>query len=271
MSGLSPRQYQTTCTIALILTACCGCGSQTYEQRVAATKAYFEYRQRVDSALELKAWQQSGVEWRVPKGFTEIPGPAEEGEHDSRQPNFFQRQLPGLLGAWQGTVRVEIPDSDVTELPGWIFVCTNHAAHIAKQDDPSIVPGQFIDELNKILSDELGFDENNALSPWQFTEVRAPQGTPYVKRKTYEFIPLTDPELIKNIDGNQVQMDFQFYRYYVGEIQFAVVTAFPAEQLLDRRERPYNALSHSMEQLVVSDAVPVKQNQAAAQTTGGGF
>ena len=35
-----------------------GCGSQAYEQRLAETAKYYAYRQQVDSALELRAWQE---------------------------------------------------------------------------------------------------------------------------------------------------------------------------------------------------------------------
>ena len=43
--------------VVVIASTMAGCGSQAYEQRLAETAKYYAYRQRVDSALELHAWQ----------------------------------------------------------------------------------------------------------------------------------------------------------------------------------------------------------------------
>ena len=96
--------------ITIAVATLVGCGSQAYEQRLAETAKYYAYRQQVDSALQRNAWQDYGIQMRLPKGFQEIPKQVEEDEHDARQPDFLSQPLPGLIGAWHTEVYVEIPD-----------------------------------------------------------------------------------------------------------------------------------------------------------------
>lgn len=245
-----------------------GCGTQAYEHRLAETARYYEYRQRVDTALERNAWQQFGVELRAPKGFQEIPGPTEEGQHDARHPNFFRAPLPGLIGAWQGEVAVDIPNRDVSTMPAWIFVCTNHQRFLDKLSEPTITPHGLKEDLTNVLATELRYEPDTALNRWQYEEVRAPQGTPYVPRKTYEWIILDDERII---DGSRVRMEFRLVRFDVKEIQFCMLTVVPHEEVLDRRDwrRFYSAIDLAMENLVVSGDPP--RAKSAAQSSGGGF
>ena len=126
-----------------------GCGSQTYEERLAESQKYFEYRQTVDSILEKQWWQagEFGLQFRPPKGFVEIPGPMTDEDPDTRQPNFLTRPLPGLIGAWEATVPVDMEGSDIHEQRAWIFICTNHQDILAKYDDPLIEPEKFTERL----------------------------------------------------------------------------------------------------------------------------
>lgn len=250
----------------LLLTAFVGCGTQAYEHRLQETARYYEYRQRVDTALQRNAWQQFGIEFRVPNGFQEIPGPVEEGEPDIRQPNFLRQRLPGLIGAWQGEVMVDIPNREETSMPAWLFVCTNHNRFLDKQSDPTITPALLIEDLANALATDLRYEPDTAINPWQWEEVRSPQGTAYVPRKTYEWIVLDDE---RNIDGERVRLEFRLIRYYVNEIQFCLLSVIPHGEILDRRERVYTNIDLAMENLVVSGEPP--RPQSAVQSSGGGF
>lgn len=248
-----------------------GCGAQTYEQRLAETAKYYAYRQKVDAALERNPWQEFGIQMRLPKGFQPIPGPVEEGEHDARQPDFFERPLPGLIGAWQTEVYIDQPDAEPTSAPAWLFVCTNHQRFLDKQSDPTSTPALLVEDLTNVLAAELGYEPDTALNRWQYEETRAPSGTPYVPRKTYESIMLDNGD---NPDGNQIRLQFQFIRYYVSQIQFCLLTVVPHEEILDRRDwkrfyGPDSAISLAMENLVVSGDPPRPGN--AVQSSGGGF
>ena len=248
-----------------------GCGSQAYEQRLAETAKYYAYRQRVDSALELRAWQKFGIQMRLPKGFQEIPGPVEEDEHDGRQPDFLSRPLPGLIGAWQTEVYVEIPERESPSMPAWVFLCTNHERFLNLQNEPTDTPELLLDDLSKVLADELLYEPDTALTPWSYEETRAPAGTPYVPRKTYESITLED-ENARNINGERVRMQFRLIRYYVDQIQFCLLTVVPHDEILDRRDwrKVYNGIDLMMENLVVSGEVP-RQQLSGPATSGAGI
>ncbi|MHC4876149.1 MAG: hypothetical protein ACYTGL_06590 [Planctomycetota bacterium] len=277
----------TLVTRKFVLLLCCvgalgasGCGSQTYEERLEASAAYFKYRQLVDSLVQEHAWSAEGITFRPPHGFGELPAPPPPKDEDApppedtRQPAFLTHKLPGLVGAWQSQLRVEIPDSDVEELPGWILICTNHDYHRQKFDNPRIIPAAFMDDATNALADSLGFARNSAVDPWQFSEVRAPSGTAYVPRKDYDWIPLTDPELNFEVDGQRARYDFRLYRYFVGSsIQFTLVTVIPSDEILARSARPYDAIDMAIEQLTVTDEVPRTRTAAPANApaSGGGF
>ena len=248
-----------------------GCGSQAYEQRLAETAKYYAYRQRVDSALELRAWQKYGIQMRLPKGFQEIPGPVEEDEHDGRQPDFLSRPLPGLIGAWQTEVYVEIPERESPSMPAWIFLCTNHERFLNLQIDPTDTPELLLEDLSNALAAELRYEPDTALNRWTYEETRAPAGTPYVPKKTYESIKLED-ENERNINKERVRMQFRLIRYYVDQIQFCLLTVVPHDEILDRRDwrKVYNGIDLMMENLVVSGEVPRKQLSGPA-TSGAGI
>lgn len=245
-----------------------GCGTQTYEQRLAETAKYYTYRQQVDTALTRNAWQEFGIQLRIPKGFQPIPGPTEEDAHDGRQPNFLSKPLPGLIGAWQSEVHVDLPDREEPTMPVWLFVCTNHQRFLDKQSDPSITPALFVEDLGNVLAAELRYEPDTALNRWTYEEVRAPDGTAYVPRKTYEWIMLDDE---REIDGTRVRLQFRLVRYYVNQIQFCLLTVAPHDEIMDRRDwrELYTGINLAMENLVVSGDPP--RQQSAATTSGGGF
>ncbi len=255
--------------ITIAVATLVGCGSQAYEQRLAETAKYYAYRQQVDSALQRNAWQDYGIQMRLPKGFQEIPKPVEEDEHDARQPDFLSQPLPGLIGAWQTEVYVEIPDRESTSMPAWIFLCTNHERFLNQQSDPTATPTLLIEDLSNVLAAELRYEPDTALNRWTYEETRAPIGTPYVPRKTYEWIMLDDE---RTIGDQQVRMQFRLIRYYVNEIQFCLLTVAPHEEILDRGDwrKLYGTIDLMMENLVVSGEPP-RQQRSGPAPSGGGF
>lgn len=235
-----------------------GCGSQTYEQRLAESAKYFEYRQRLDSALEMRAWQGTGIEIRPPKGFIEMPAPGAD-EADQRQPAFFKRPLPGLVGAWSAELRVDVPNLDPPTRPAWVLACTNQRMHVDRETNNNIFPANFSADLADTLADNFGFKRNTAANPWKFTEERVPKGTPYVPYKSFDYIVLDE-----TIDG--VVYDIILYRYSVKDIQLAIVVIAP--QVLDRREKLTDKLFFMMEQLTMTGEIP--KSAAKKQATSGG-
>jgi len=264
MTTLGQSRISLTILTVLAAGSSAGCGTQVYEQRLQETARYYEYRQRVDDALEKVVWKQFGVEFRTPKGFRKIPGPTEEAPHDMRQPPFINRDLPGLLGAWQGQVRIDVPGLEADSLRAFVFICTNHGRFLELDDENP--PGELRNDVAEVLGPALGFDPPS-VTPWTFEEVRAPRGTAYVPRKTYDWILLD--RVTRNIDDQEIEMDFRLYRFEVGEIQLVMISAIPQEDLLDPRERIYTKLEIAMETVQMTGDIPRKLG--AVHSSGGGF
>lgn len=261
------RSGRSLVTLALLTAvACSGCGTQQYEERLKQTELYFAYRQRVDEALEKITWQsaQFDVEFRPPIGFQEIPAPGPEEGHDARQPTFINTRLPGLIGAWQGQVRIDVAGIEATELRAFVFMCTNHSRFLELDDENPA--GLFREDIVERLGPALGFDPPSQ-TPWTWEPVRAPRGTAYVPRKSYEWILLD--KVPCNIDNQNIEMDFKIYRYDEGQIQLAVISVIPHSEMLDPRERIEQRMEYAMEQLQMGSEVPRKTG--AVQSSGGGF
>ena len=237
-----------------------GCGAQTYEQRLAATTAYFEYREKVDQALEQRPWSNFGIDFRAPKGFVEIGAPA-EGEADPRQPPALGRPLPGLLAVWRADVKVEIPNSEVKTMPAWVLVCSNHQDWLARATDANVLPMNFHANLADSLADNRNVSRNLATAPWKFEEQRVPKGTPYVPIKSYDYYMFGDA-----VDG--VAHDFALFRYNAKDIQFGLIVVTP--QPISRSERLFEKIAMGMEQLAVSSELPRAQTKKE-KVSGGGF
>ncbi len=250
---------KSTLGLALLL-ALTGCGSELYERRLSESVAYFQYREKVDQSLEPRAWSNSGIEYRPPKGFVEVAGPA-EGEPDQRQPPFLGQALPGLIGAFRGEVGVDIPGSEVRSMPAWVLLCSNHQLWIAKESDAKIIPTGYIGNLEDALADALKFKRNSAIDPWKFNTERVPRGVAYVPIKNYDYITLDE-----TVDG--VSMDVILFRYIVQDIQLAVIAVVPAP--VDRRERFFEKMSLGMEQLTMSSEIP-RSKQTTKPVGGGGI
>jgi hypothetical protein len=264
-----------TSVLFLSLMTGAGCGTQTYETRLASTRAYFEYRQRIDTALESRPWSNFGIELRVPRGFREMPGPGEEDSTDPRQP--FRSPLPGLLGAWEGEVEVDIPESDVRQLPAYIYVCSNHQLYLDRQETPDVVPLHMLKNVGIVLAEQFNLTPDSAVEPWPFWEERVPQGTAYVPTKTYDMTILEESHKYEAL-SDPLPADIGFYRYDTGDIQLAVITIIPHDNpdnpddidYLAVNEPIYRELKMMMEVLTMTNEIPRPQNQRAT-SSGGGF
>lgn len=254
---LIPFHY---CLALFGIALCLGCGAQSYEQRLGETAKYYEYRNRIDAALDQRAWLGSGVEFRPLKGFNEIPAPA-EGESDARQPSFLKQPLKGLIGAWQAELKVDIPNSDIATKPAWLLLCNNHQAWIERETNINIVPMNYLADFADQLAFNFDFKRHTPTNPWTFTEERVPKGIAYVPFKSFDYATLDTQH-----DG--ITYDVVFYRYNVKDIQLALVVIAP--QALDRREKVYDKMFLLMEHLTLSGDVP-KSVAKKKVVSGGGL
>ena len=120
-------------SICAVLFITAGCGSEAYNNRLNATNQLFQYTNKLKENLG-PAWNQSGVEVRMPAQLVEVPPPPmvknEEGEWvqdglDERIPaELPSLELPGLIGAWKGIVEADV-SGEFKELPAYAFVMSN--------------------------------------------------------------------------------------------------------------------------------------------------
>ncbi len=259
-SVLRVRKFVAGALLGSLIVGGLGCGAQTYETRLAATTAYFEYRDKVDQALERQPWSNFGIDFRAPKGFVEVAAPA-EGEADTRQPPSLGRPLPGLLAVWRADVKVDIANSETKTLPAWVLLCSNHRDWLARETDANVVPANFPSNLADALADCRKVARNVATDPWKFEEQRVPKGTPYVPIKSYDYYMFGDA-----VDG--VPHDFALFRYSVKDIQFGLVVVAP--QPIARGERLFEKVALGMEQLSMTGDVP-KSSTKKEKVSGAGI
>ena len=245
-----------------------GCGVQAYETRLEETNKYFKYREKIDNALEMRPFEDSGVVIRVPKGFKEIPGPGEEDNHDPRQPNFFRAPLPGLLAAWQkNAVEVDEGEDGVEDRPAWIFLCTNHQRWLDKASDAKVEPQTFHTDIAGMLANDLSGYSADDVGSWEYHDERVPRQneTAYVPRKDYSWITLEDT--MRMPENQQAEMEVMLTTYFQGEIQMALICVAPKH--LARRDQFYVPIKLCMETLKMTGDIPRPQSEGPQN--GGGF
>ncbi len=136
LSVTSLRSIRLVSVLALL--ASLGCGASLYEQRLAESRQYFAYMEKLDTNLAPRMKLPPIEEIRVPLQFRQIPAPQPvarpKGEEESdepppepvdlRQPNYVNLELPGLIGAWEAQLPV-FADGSVTTKGGYIYALTN--------------------------------------------------------------------------------------------------------------------------------------------------
>lgn len=267
ISTRSPRRWQSWFMIFALAGVSLGCGAQAYESRLKETNLYFKYREKLDKALDKRPFEELGVSIRVPLGFTRISA-GNDDKHDARQPTFFKTQLPGLMAAWQkNNIEVEGTGDAVTELPAWMFLCTNHQRWLEKTSDSKVDPLDFRFDIAQMLAAELSGYSANDVSKWQYHDERVPRQNEkaYVPRKDYSWIILDDT--LRLPDGQRVEMEVMLTVYFKAEIQLALISVAPKN--LARRDNFYSPIQLCMETLEMTGEAPRPKTEGPK--TGGGF
>jgi hypothetical protein len=254
--------------VLLLAVTALGCGAQAYETRLAETDKYFKYREKIDSALEKRPFEDFGITIRVPLGFKEIPRPDAEENFDPRQPNFFRAHLPGLLAAWQkNSVEVDEGDENITDRPAWIFLCTNHQRWLDKTKDAKVEPLAFHQDIAAMLANDLSGYSADDIGSWEYHDERVPRQNEkaYVPRKDYSWITLEDTMRLP--ENQRAEMEVMLTTYFEGEIQMALICVAP--KFLARRDQFYGPIKLCMETLKMSGEAPRPRTEGPK--TGGGF
>lgn len=210
-----------------------GCGTETYEQRLNETAQYFAYTDKRNQALS-NVWSSPAgnptVKMRVPVEFKLMNAPTVAPESDPeepattetepteiidpRQPDYIDIKLPGLEGAWNVELPVDLENESV-DRPAYLYVLSNH----------KLLQEKRMDEALNFRSDVLAEIErafNVYLDPDEFTIEQFPQGKGYIAPKEYEFGTFQPEEQIAGVD---YQVDF--YQAESGNNQVIILLVLP--------------------------------------------
>lgn len=240
-----------------------GCGADTYEYRLKQTKEYFEYLEKVNSALGSKVVPFDGVEVRVPKPFVQILPPASpaEGEaaEQSADPNDDPNRLgghpnvrlEGVLASWRAKVDLEPSGEGMA----YLHLVSNLPRWVDKQNNNDIEPLRYRTDLTNLLANAYNVQGETADVPWPWETIRS--FSPYVGKKKVESIPIP-PE--------DQPINAIFYWMEVKDVHVGLLLIFP--RAIDARLKLEDRLKHTLETLKVPSQPPQKK---ANKPMMGGF
>lgn len=140
----------------VVLAVSAGCGVDTYEYRLEETRRYYSYLDRLNHFLG-PAWAAQGVELRVPRQFSLMAPPGAPADKDAppprdpRQPTFAQLDLPGLQGAWEGSLSLA---GNEGRAPGYLYVLSN--AQLTMEGAPKEKEAAFNRDVVETIAKAIG-------------------------------------------------------------------------------------------------------------------
>jgi len=231
---------QTTIWPALLLLIVTGCGSEDYQDRLDTTSRYFASLELQDANLH-GTWTDPAttISLRVPKQFTELPGPAptptdgsaaseEDPGPDPRQPGFLTIPLPGLRAAFRANVSVVGENGRSATGAGYLYVLSNH--HLAGNLEMAAkFESETIDLLASALDVSLKIDDRrNVTYPQRPDAFLKP--VPYTE---VELEPTEQPDEMAREFG--VATRFSLDSHSDGDVQVILLWVLPRD--LDTSEK----------------------------------
>ncbi len=251
-----------------------GCGADIYESRLLETKAYFEYLEKVNSALNPKETPFEGIEIRVPKPFVLLqpPTPTAEGkpaepplppsEDPNRLGHHSNIELEGVIASWKATVRVETSGSDWGEGVAYLHLLSNLSRWEAKQSDIDIDPLRYFPDLINVLASRDAFSvvTETTDAPWPWTRIGSKDDesrhgalSRYVAKKAVEYIEIP-------LENRPINV--AFYKLDVKDVQIGLLLIYPRN--IDPSLRLESRIKHTLEWLKVPSQPPQKKTNKPA-------
>ncbi len=240
-----------------------GCGAETYKNRLTETQKYFEYLEKVNSALGSKVVPFEGVELRVPKPFEQIlpPPPSKDGEPEAQplDPNEDPTRLgyhpnvrlDGLLASWRAKVDLEPSGEGMA----YLHLLSNLPRWVEKQTNNDIEPLHYRTDLTNVLANAYNVQTETTDSAWPWEPIRS--FSPYVGKKKVESI---------SIPPEDQPINAIFFWMEVKDVHVGLVLIFP--RAMDARLKLEDRLKHTLETLKVPTQPPQKK---AGKPTLDGF
>ncbi|MFM9960986.1 MAG: hypothetical protein ACKV2Q_07155 [Planctomycetaceae bacterium] len=234
-----------------------GCGADTYESRLKETKAYFEYLDRVNSALGPKDTPYEGLEIRVPKSFQKLvlPDPPAEGQPVEQQPPSEdptrlgyhpEVQLEGVIASWKANVRVDGAGNERGEAAAYIHLLSNLSRWEEKQSDVDVDPLRYFADLTNVLANAYNVRTETSEELWPWDKIRG--FSPYVGKKSVQSVPIPPEEQPNNAI---------FYQIEVKDVQIALLLIYPRN--IDPSLHLEDRMKHTLEWLKVPSQPPQKK------------
>lgn len=200
-----------------------GCGLETYEKRLEATRSYYAYLDKLDQNLVAKTWASPPVDaLRVPLKFEEIPAPLptegadgkpEMPAEDPRQPDYVPNlTIEGLIGAWKTEVDAQVNNEQAKQTV-YLYAATNHEIFLTGEADKAT---SFTRDLVASLEAAL---QTSAKTDPLFT---FPKGHQFTPKQTFDVYLLNSPLMIR---GSRYV--FEIYSVKQVDNQVAMILATP--------------------------------------------
>ncbi|MCA9026060.1 MAG: hypothetical protein KDA86_12705 [Planctomycetaceae bacterium] len=265
--------------LALLSCLTLGCGAEKYQERLAQTSEYFEYKDRINRELGPE-WTGHGISIKVPKQFQLIPPPAtpdgEEEEfasptEDHRQPHYLGIELPGLVGAWKANVQADAEGSDHGRT-AYLYLFSNYDLYHQPPDQfgVSVDPTTFMSDFERQLTAAIGVflpegdGGTGADKNIRYREM-IPAGPPNSKfRPRSDF---TAVALSPGIPVSDVPLEMQLYEWLGSKVQVAVLMVYPAS--VSPQEHLQERLQLAMETFVASDQPPRPAGSSSGPSPSG--
>ena len=193
----APVPFQLTARAALaavaVLASLAGCGTATYEARLAETSQYFSYLNHLNRELQSKPWEASGIAIRLPKVFQDAPKPndTDPDAMERWQPSFFGEARTGIAGALVADATVK----DGTE-PCRLFVLSNHDLWLT--DESVKLAPDFQNLVLQQMSTAFNLPEMDVS---QLKNVKIPVKASYVDKQTFGTTSLHPKEPVLGVDA----------------------------------------------------------------------
>jgi hypothetical protein len=224
--------------LALIcLVSSCGCGTNTYEQRLGETRKLFAEINEMEKNLGREE-NVKGVQIRMPSQFDLIPAPKvetdEEGniismDPDLRQPHFSNEPLPGLIGGWKAMVSADVA-GEQKEVPAYIYLLSNH--YLWAAGDPGAATAFHTTVLESVVSG-MGLPEPQQ-TDWEVRKFPAATGMIQQKSSTVWTTKTSRP-----VDETLDELELHLFENGNMKVSLIVVypdTIDPSEKLPQRME-----------------------------------
>ena len=255
-----------------------GCGVQAYEQRLNDANELFIYQSRLDQVLTRQTWSSpdGSVSFRVPLGYTLIPGPPpvtgddENAEPlpDPRQPTYLGvPEIEGLISAWKTTVAADNGAATV-----YLYLFGNQD-RILKSGPGKVglLPEKYLEDLEAVLQTQLGITLTEGQAGNEVNVKRQesiPRDERFVRRKDIVAARLAPPpEALRNLGLPEgVALEAYLYEHRADPAQVAFLLVAPPKI----RDNPEAALRVALETLSVQPPRKAAPGEAAP-SKGGGF